>query len=189
MKTLNEQISKIKKIMGIHENKQTYSYGCVMLYFDELSNDIHSMIDHNDLYIEGDGFGVESQPHCTLLYGLHHNVTDSDIKNVLNKYTYGTCKGYNLSCFNNEKYDVLKFDILGDNLHDTNKELKQFPYTTEYPDYHPHMTVAYFKPGLGKKYIDMMKDKYGEIYLKPKYAVFSKSDGSKIPIEITKKEN
>ena len=49
--------------------------------------------------------------------------------------------------------------------------------------------VWQFISGLGKKYIDMMKDKYGEIYLKPKYAVFSKSDGSKIPIEITKKEN
>lgn len=186
MKTLNEQISKIKRIMGLNENKQVYPYGCVMLYFDDNQiKDIHSQIDLEDLYVEGDGYGIEGEPHCTLLYGLHDNVTDDDIQNVLNKHKYGTCKGHNLSCFNNEKYDVLKFDVSGDSLHDTNEDLKQFPYTTDYPDYHPHMTIAYLKPGMGKKYIDMLGGKYGEMSLKPQHGVYSKTDGSKIKIPIS----
>jgi hypothetical protein len=30
--------------------------------------------------------------------------------------------------------------------------LKKFPFTSDYPDYHPHITLAFVKPGKGKKY-------------------------------------
>ena len=77
---------------------------------------------------------------------------------------------------------MLKFDVEGPELAETNKELKEFPYTSDYPDYHPHLTIGYLKPGTGKKYADQLK---GEKYwLTPKYAVYSKIDGTKDKINV-----
>jgi hypothetical protein len=185
---LNEEIKKVKKIMGINENTAERQYSCAMLYFNEdILDGIGDLIGPEDLYTEEEGFGLETEPHCTLLYGLHDDeVSLEDITKVLDKYTYTTCKGHNVSCFNNPKYDVLKYDIMGDNLIDTNEELKQFPFTSNYPDYHPHMTIAYLKPGMGDKYIDKLNKEKGEIFLTPQYAVYSQPDRTKhkIPVRL-----
>ena len=50
-----------------------------------------------------------------------------------------------------------QFDVKGDNLHDANEELKKYPFTSDYPDYHPHLTIGYLKPNKGKKYVDILK--------------------------------
>jgi hypothetical protein len=185
---LNEELTKMKSMMGLNENKQTYPYSCAMLYFNpDAVTELHNKINPDDLYTEEDGFGLEPESHCTLLYGLHDNEVDiDDIINVLNKYTYTTCKAHNLSCFNNPKYDVLKYDIMGDNLNETNEELKQFPFTSDYPDYHPHMTIAYLKPGKGKHYIDMLGKDHKEMWMAPQHAVYSRTDGTKhkIPVRV-----
>jgi hypothetical protein len=179
----------IKFIDILKEEKQTFDYGCVMLYFDFIQmNKIHDFIDPNDIYIqEGDRtFGLEDEPHCTLLYGLHDGVSNENIKSVLDKYTYTTLKAHNISLFENPDYDVLKFDVQGDNLHEINSDLQQYPYTSNFPDYHPHMTVGYLNSGSGKRYVEMLKDY--EYELLPKYAVYSKPDGNKIKIKIKVKK-
>jgi hypothetical protein len=179
----------IKFIDILKEEKQTFDYGCVMLYFDFLQmNKIHDFIDPNDIYTqEGDRtFGLEDEPHCTLLYGLHDGVSNENIKSVLDKYTYTTLKAHNISLFENPDYDVLKFDVQGDNLHEINSDLQQYPYTSNFPDYHPHMTVGYLNSGSGKRYVEMLKDY--EYELLPKYAVYSKPDGNKIKIKIKVKK-
>jgi len=178
----------MKKFKEFIENLITESkhdYGCVMLYLDfpELKN-IHNIINKNDIYIDpnDDSFGLETEPHVTLLYGLHDDVSLDDIKNVIENYTFDSCKIINTSLFETEKYDVLKFDVKSSNLHEINKLLTKFPYTTDYPDYHPHMTIAYLKPGTGKKYID--KIKLENNFIEPLYVVYSMTDGSKKKINI-----
>ena len=162
----------------------TYSAGCVMLYFDfpEIK-EIHSKIDSKDLYEESTDrtFGLEDESHCTLLYGLDKDVTVKEVTEILDKHTFGTCTLHNASLFENE-YDVLKFDVKGDSLHEANKSLCKLPYKSDYPDYHPHSTIGYIKKGEGKKYCDMFKDK--EYRLVPMHAVFSQPDGTKNKIEI-----
>ena len=175
----------IKLLDLLKEGKQTYDYGCAMLYFNfPEMNKIHDAINPDDVYTqEGDrSFGYENEPHCTLLYGLHEGVTTEDIKKVLDKYTYTTLKAHNASLFENPDYDVLKFDIKGDNIHETNKDLQQYPFTSNFPDYHPHMTVAYLKPGTGKRYAKMLNG--FEYDLVPQYAVYSKPNGDKDKIKI-----
>jgi len=165
----------------ITEQKNTY--GCAMLYFDfPKINDIHNLIDNEHIYNDEEGYGLEKEPHVTLLYGLHDVVGDDLIRNVLNKFTFGNIKIHTPSLFNNEKYDVLKFDVDGDKLHDCNGHLKKYPHTSDYPDYHPHLTVGYLKKGFGQKYVD----KLGSLNfdLQPKYAVYSKSTGEKVKIPI-----
>lgn len=185
---LNEELKKMKTIMGLNENTSPREYSCAMLYFnDNAISNFQNLIDPEDLYTEEEGFGMETEPHCTLLYGLHDDeVSLEDIIKVLDNHTYTTCKGHNISCFNNPKYDVLKYDIMGDELSETNEELKQYPYTTDYPDYHPHMTIAYLKPGKGEKYIDMLNKDNNEISLTPQYAVYSQPDKTKhkIPVKL-----
>jgi hypothetical protein len=186
MDKINEEVNKIKKFMGLLTEDRKYEYGCAMIYFtfDEM-NKIHDLIDSNDLYEEeGEDFGLETEPHVTLLFGLHDDVSQESVEKVLDKYTFYTCKAHNPSLFKNEKYDVLKFDIEGDNLSDINKELKEFPHTSDYPDYHPHMTIAYLKPGKGQKYANKIKELSDKYWLAPQYAVYSKPSGKKDKISI-----
>ena len=50
------------------------------------------------------------------------------------------------SLFENPKYDVLKFDVISPLLNKINKKLtKELPYTSDFPDYHAHCTIAYIK--------------------------------------------
>jgi hypothetical protein len=165
------------------DSNQKYDYGCSMIYFDfPKMNEIHSVIDEDDIYTEdGDrSYGLETEPHATLLYGLHSNEVDDD--HVINASTKhgmpNELKLHNASCFNNDKYDVLKFDIDNDHLHKINAELTKLPHTTDYPDYHPHSTVAYLKKGMGNKYTEKLKDSWYTV--NPSKIVYSKPDGSKI---------
>ena len=162
---------------------QTYDYGCSMIYFDfPKMEEMHSMIEEDDVYTEdGDSsYGLEKEPHTTLLYGLHSDEIDDD--RVLDTSTkFGVPKElklHNASCFNNDKYDVLKFDVDGDHLHKINGELTKLPHTTDYPDYHPHSTIAYLKKGMGEKYTDKLKDI--SYTVNPSKIVYSKPDGKKI---------
>ena len=178
----------------IKENSQsTYNYGCVMLYFDfpEIEK-IHKLISPSDVYTEdGDKtFGLEDEPHTTLLYGLHEEVMLEDVTEVLDKFTFGDLKSYNPSLFENEKYDVLKYDVVypikgGAFLHKANNELKKLPHTTSFPKYHPHLTIGYLKKGEGQKYVNMLnKAGLTEFRLTPQYGVYSKPNGSKTKIEL-----
>jgi len=166
---------------------QSYDYGCAMVYFKfpELE-DIHKLINKEDTYTEDEdkSFGLEDEPHCTLLYGLHKEVSKQDVESVLDNYTFHTCKLTNPSLFENEKYDVLKFEVRGDNLNEINSDLKEFPHTTSYPDYNPHLTIGYLKPGTGQKYADKIKEIYDDIWLAPQFCVYSTPSGEKHKISI-----
>jgi 2'-5' RNA ligase len=164
--------------------QSNYEFGCVMLYLNNKLTALHKYIDKNDIYVDPEDptFGLEKEPHVTLLYGLHEEVTPKQIKSVLKDFEFGKLLLHNVSLFENEKYDVLKFDIEGDSLHQANDELKQFPYTSDFPDYHPHSTIAYLKSGKGKKYVKKFKDL--ELETKPKYAVYSQPNGNKTKFSI-----
>lgn len=79
-----------------------YEYGCVMLYFNfpEMEQ-MHRMINKDDVYTsdEDGSFGLETEPHTTLLFGLHPEVTDQDITNVLSKHYFSMCSINNASLF------------------------------------------------------------------------------------------
>jgi len=169
----------------INEDKdQVHEYGCVMLYFDfPEMNKIHDMIDSADVYTEGDGssFGIETEPHVTLLYGLHSTVLDSSVKEALSSIEFSKCTLTNASLFEN-KFDVLKFDVSGESIYTANKELTKLPYTSDYPDYHPHMTISYLKKGTGSRYVKSLKST--EFKIKPSHIMYSKPNGDKIRMEL-----
>ena len=164
--------------------KKKYEYGCVMLYFKVPKiADYTSQIEDDDVYDEK-GFGIESKSHITLLYGLHDDeIKDCDVFDIVMKEEYPDLLLVKPSLFENDEYDVLKFDVKYPKkeeriLHKVNKELMdKFPFTSDFPDYHPHCTIAYLKKGMGKKYVKLFKD--DEICVHPNKIVYSKSNGDK----------
>jgi 2'-5' RNA ligase len=167
---------------SINEKKSdTYEYGCAMVYFDYPGmNKIQDAIDPDHLYEEeGDrSYGLEDEPHVTLLYGIHSDeVDEADVMRITAQQIPAMVLT-NASAFENGKFDVLKFDVDCEKLHEINAELCKLPHTTNFPDYHPHATIAYLKPGMAEKYIEQFKNIKEEV--KPTHIVYSKPDGTKV---------
>lgn len=180
---MKQKIKLFEEFMN--EKKTTYDYGCAMLYFEfpEMT-ELHKQINKDDVFVDpkDSTFGLETEPHCTLLYGLHDDVTVETVTEIIKKSSFGKCTISGASLFENDKFDVLKYDVDGSGLHDCNAELSKLPHTTDYPDYHPHMTVAYLKNGMGKKYMEKLDNTEKE--LKPKYIVYSHPNGKKTKIDL-----
>lgn len=182
----------IRKYINLLLEDHAHTFGCAMLFFDFSQKELHNQIDSKDIYEdpEDDSYGLEDESHVTLLYGLHEEVTTQQVKDIIQKHNIpsGLLYAYNISLFSTSpEYDVLKFDVKSSKkdttiLQKLNKELSNLPNTNKFPDYHPHMTVAYIKKGMGKKYVEKFKDQ--EFDLPIKYAVYSKPDGSQDKIEI-----
>lgn len=186
---VNEEFIKDFKI----NEKESYEKGCAMLYFESnCTKEIHEMIKEEDLYIEeGDvSYGLEKEPHCTLLYGLNPKVKAKEVFEICENFTFETCEAHNISLFETDKYDVLKFDIKGKNIKECNEALSNLPYESDFPNYHPHMTIAYLKQGRGAQYVDMIKESKfmsgGSMTVNPQKIVYSHPNGDKEEIQILK---
>src|ERR1017187_10177149 len=134
---------------GAHK---TNRLGCVMVFLDidkDKWNELQDSIKEEDLYLpEGEsGYGKEDDPHVTILYGLDADIPDEDIENEIKNIKAPEIKLGKVSSFENVKFDVLKIDIVSNDLHELNKKFKEFPFKSDYPDYHPHCTLAYVNKG------------------------------------------
>lgn len=159
-----------------------HEYGCVMLGLDCPNwKEVTGMIHPDDVYHHptDDSYGLEDNPHVTLLFGLHSDVDDKQVEDVIHKF-----KGQNLSLdilgvdsFNNKDFDVVKFKVNPTpELKAIHQELSKLPNSNQYPDYKPHITVGYVKPGMAKKYLDPNK----KLNYKIKGVEYSKASGEKI---------
>lgn len=64
-----------------------------------------------------------------------------------------------VSFFDNEDCDVLKFDVNLKWIKSYHNKLKEKLRIDEhYPKYHPHSTIAYLKKGHGPKYVQMFRN-------------------------------
>lgn len=172
---------KIREAL-LKEQPRKYDYGCVMIYLRVKEEDwkkLQEMVDEKDIYFgeDGEGFGREMHPHATILYGIHADVPDADVEKKISQINDPEIQLKDVSSFNNEKFDVLKFDINSKDLVALNKSFKELPHTSEYPDYHAHATICYLKPGLAKKYIPKFSDV--DLKVDTEKIVYSKPDGVK----------
>jgi 2'-5' RNA ligase len=173
--------NKVRK--ALLKPKREYDYNCVMigvkLDTEEWKN-IQDMISDDDLYMgeDNENYGREWNPHVTILYGIHPDVKDDDVEKLIKKIKKVNIKFGKVSFFTDKMFDVLKFDIESLDLHKLNTMFKKLPYTSEYPNYHPHMTICYLKAGLAKKYLKKLSDtELTEGVLDE--VIYSKSDGTK----------
>jgi 2'-5' RNA ligase len=194
MKTLKQIIKENLKLLT-EEKKATYEYGCVMLYLDferNFWNRLSSLIKEEDLFLgenNDERYGFESEPHITLLYGIHNDVPDSEVETKIKQLKIGNIDFTETSKFDSEDYDVLKFTVKGETLNKANELLKELPHTSSFPNYEPHATIAYLKKGMFQKYKTIIDDFIfrdfpdGVPFVLDRF-VFSKADGTKIDYPI-----
>lgn len=174
------EFSKQFRKLNEKTEDQSYSSGCIMGYFD---SDLKKVsVDKKDLYNdEENNYGLEIEPHVTVLYGLKDNeIEESDVVKLFSMIDGPVVSTEKISLFSNEKYDVVKWDVDSEELVLLNKMVtSMFPYKSDFPDYHAHVTIAYCQPGKGKTYEDKLKK---PVTKKIAYWVYSKADGKKIKI-------
>ncbi len=175
---------KIKNyIQFIKESINGHKYGCVMVDIP-VSNwsEITSSIDPEDIFYgdeNGDPKGIQENPHVTILYGLHDDVTEDEVKSVFDNFDGDiNIEIDGIDIFENKDFDVVKFNVKPDGslqyLHD---ELSKFPNSDQFPDYKPHITICYVKKGTGKKYV---KPEYKYEVKNVNKITYSMSNGKKI---------
>lgn len=162
-----------------------YKYGCVMVYLDIPNwKSIISNISEEDLYKpEEKVYGKETDPHITLLYGLHKDVDDKDIIEMFKDYKSSeiNINVERIDIFENDEFDVVKMNVTSEFLTNMNKKLSTLPHTSDFPDYRPHITIAYIKKGCSDKYI---QDNYKYTFNNINKIVYSKPNGEKIDISL-----
>jgi 2'-5' RNA ligase len=99
--------------------------------------------------------GLETDPHVTVKYGL----TGDDLATVKEalasempvRFTMGMLQIFRATDERNS--DVLVADVYSDDLRRLNQEISNaVPHIDTHPNYQPHATIAYLKPGKGEAY-------------------------------------
>lgn len=99
--------------------------------------------------------GRETKIHVTALYGLHGDGDSEALPKLVGCFGPVKVKLGPLSCFcatADKPHDVLKVEIDSPDLVKLHDLLKTRPNSDKWPTYNPHVTVAFLKPGEGKKY-------------------------------------
>lgn len=142
-----------------------------------------------DIWDKEKGHGIEEEPHVTILYGIvPGTLTNQSIRdNVVDFFTgFAGIKleSDGISLFENDKFDVLKFNIkLTNNLQYVRRYAETLPFESKYPIYEPHCTIAYLKKGKGKEYVKELTGKYEFIYL-AQSVIYSEANGNKYQIQM-----
>lgn len=147
--------------------KNDAKYDCIMLYAKVTKEWDYFLdeIDKNDIYEDPKGieeYGLEKNPHLTLIYGIHSTENNpDDIIDVIKKYKPISLEAEEIGIFETDKYDVVKIDIKpSKELLKHRAELLESTINTQtYKDFLPHMTISYVKKGTAKKYIKKLKEK------------------------------
>lgn len=139
--------------------------------------------------------GRETTPHVTVKYGLHTNDAEK-VKKVVAGHPPIVARFGKTSVFAADQQavqrggadvaDVVKVDVHSPELHALNKKIaKALPHTDTHPEYKPHATIAYVKPGMGKRFAnDASVD--GKSMLLHRLT-FSGKDGKQVHIPLTGK--
>lgn len=124
----------------------------------------------------------EDDPHITILYRL--NVEHLPIaQQLLDKEQPFAVKLGKVSLFSNEAFDVVKIDVVSEQLHNINSHLvKTMAVERQYPQYVPHVTIAFIKKNEGEFILgnEMFMDKTFEV----NNLYFSSRNGTKIKMNL-----
>lgn len=184
--------TKTYRPFTIEHGKVQRNYSSVQLNLPvALANEITSWgyktIPERSIFSDPDkpSFGREDNAHITVLYGIE------TAKNHLVSSLFKGRKPFevklgNMSLFNNNVFDVLKIEVFSLDLHDLNSMLvKNLDVVQSYPEYIPHVTIAYLKKDKGRDYVGCQK--FNDRKFEVNELIFSSKDGNKYNIEFGEK--
>lgn len=164
---LNEQKKEVKPL-----------YGCVMMEPKKIkdweANHLGG-IDEKDIYIKpyDDSNGLEEQPHVTILYGIHEDEVDPSVvvDMIEQKFMPAVVQITEIDIFEQDGYDVVKYNVpITDQIKEYRDLIEGSFANTQTYEYHPHMTIAYVKPGTGKKYKKVLDEPFEVRFSKGVYS-------------------
>ena len=142
-------------------------------------------------------YGREESPHITVLENILPSLTaenstqaalsESGISEI--RAVVGDC-----SVFSNKDYDVLKFEVLSEDLHKVNSHLNTLIECggcddQEHSEYNPHITVAYLRKGIGAQYAEKFKERIAGLPLSFNNVVFSDTRGKQTNLTLGYPDN
>lgn len=134
-------------------SKSTEGKGCLMAMISKdvckaLQKFNHKLIKDEDLYIEDDEFGREKDCHVTIRFGFTKDLNELDVRQLLKGQKEFTVEIYELDKFEpTDTYDVIMFKVKSPIMEKLNQLSSIYPNESDFPDYHPHITLAYVKKG------------------------------------------
>jgi 2'-5' RNA ligase len=141
------------KMMLTEDRNNSISHGCLMAMLSkEVSEKIINfgkrVIGEDQLYTEGNEFGRESESHVTIKYGFTKDLNELEIRQLLKDQKPFMVEIFGLDKFTtNPKFDVAVFKVNSPVLSKLNEAASKFPNDDEYPEYNPHLTLAYVQKG------------------------------------------
>lgn len=154
-------------------------YGCVMMEpskFKDWEENHLNGINEKDVFRKpyDDSFGLEDEPHITVLYGIHEDKIDPSVvvDMMEQKMEPVTVTIDEIDIFENDDFDVVKYNV------PVTEQLKEyrdmfmnaFENTQTFDGFHPHMTLAYVKKGEGKKYKKKLREPFQITFTKGVYS-------------------
>lgn len=117
------------------------------IILDEAKN----LIKSDDVYSLSQGY--ETNPHVTILYGIHDDRPSVELTEIIKSYPKFTISLGNISLFYGDEtgslFDVVKLGVNSTDLHILNNAFEECcEFTSKFPTYNPHVTLAYVKKGL-----------------------------------------
>lgn len=127
--------------------------------------------------------GRETEPHATVKYGIHTNNPAEVRAAVAGHGPFKIRLGKTSHFPDSGDGDVIKAEVISHSLHRLNKKVAAAtPHTDTHPVYQPHVTLAYVKRGLGRKFSgsDALSGKEAMV----DHIIFSAKNGTKTKLRL-----
>ena len=106
------------------------------------------LIKDEDLYLEGNEYGRENESHVTIRYGFINDLNEIEIRQLLKGHKPFVVEIEGLDKFDTHpSYDVAMFKVSSPVLRKLNEMSGIHLNECDYPDYNPHLTLAYVQKG------------------------------------------
>lgn len=136
------------------ENRDTTARrGCLMAMVSEedtakILQFSKQLIKNEDLYLEGNEYGRETESHITIRYGFLKDLNELEIRHLIQGQKPFMAEIIGLDKFApHPNYDVAVFKVNSPVLKRLNELSGIHLNENEYPDYNPHLTLAYVQKG------------------------------------------